>query len=322
MANTGLGMKVLGADVRLIGKIGRDSFGAIVRHILDEYGAGDDLIEAEGEVTSYSVVVAPPGIDRVFLHCPGANDSFCRADISEDVLQDIALFHFGYPTLLKRMYRDGGAELKALLADMKERGIATSLDLTAVDPSSEAGKADWEAILADALPYVDFFVPSFEEICSMLQKEHYEELKVRAGERDLTEILDLERDIRPLAEKCILMGAKAVLLKCGSPGMYLKTSDHMEETGGRLMLDAEAWNNVSRFEKSYRIERVLSAAGAGDTSIAGFLTSVLDGSAPEEALRNAAAAGALCCTAYDSVSGLLPLKEIRSRILAGWEKSW
>lgn len=38
--------------------------------------------------------------------------------------------------------------------------------------------------------------------------------------------------------------------------------------------------------------------------------------------RNAAAAGALCCTAYDSVSGLLPLKEIRSRILAGWEKSW
>lgn len=38
--------------------------------------AGDDLIIEDGEITSYSVVVAGPGIDRIFLHCPGANDTF------------------------------------------------------------------------------------------------------------------------------------------------------------------------------------------------------------------------------------------------------
>ena len=71
---------------------------------------------------------------------------------------------------------------------------------------------------------------------------------------------------------------------------------------------------------SFKIDRVLSGTGAGDTSIAAFLTSVLNGAGPGEALENAAAEGALCCTAYDAVSGLLPLDEVRKMIEEGWEK--
>ena len=56
-----------------MGKIGKDAFGTIVKKQIAEYVSTDSMIEAEGENTSYSVVIAPKGIDRMFLHCPGAN---------------------------------------------------------------------------------------------------------------------------------------------------------------------------------------------------------------------------------------------------------
>ena len=321
VANTGLGMKFMGADVRLMGKIGKDAFGGMVREILDGYGAGAYLLEDDQEATSYTVVIAVPGIDRVFLHCPGANDTFDGTEIPESALEDAALFHFGYPTLMRKMFIEDGKYLTAMYRRMKEKGIATSLDLSMVDEDSEAGRADWKTILGHVLPYVDFFVPSFEEICFMLDRPRYERLLKEAGDGDITAIVSVEKDIRPLAEECLALGAKAVLLKCGAPGMFLMTSGHMEEAGVRLGLSPEAWNGFVNFEGSYKIDRVLSGTGAGDTSIAAFLTSLLEGCGPKEAMENAAGAGALCCMAYDAVSGLVPLDEIRKKIDAGWEKA-
>ena len=157
VANTGLALKLLGADVSLMGKTGRDAFGDMVAEILKRYGAAEGLIRAEGESTSYSVVLAIPGIDRIFLHHPGANHTFRAADIPRERIKDAALFHFGYPPLMRSMYTDGGAELVHVLRMAREAGAATSLDLAAVDAGSEAGQADWRGILERALPYVDFF---------------------------------------------------------------------------------------------------------------------------------------------------------------------
>ena len=321
VANTGLGMLKMGADVSLMGKVGEDSFGAMVRDILNRYGAGDNLITVPGETTSYSVVIAAPGIDRIFLHCPGANDTFDGTEIPESALEDTALFHFGYPTLMKKMFQEDGRYLESMFRRMKEKGIATSLDMAAVDPDSEAGRADWGKILENVLPYVDFFVPSFEELCFMLDRGRYEELIREAGNSDVTGFISVERDVRPLAEKCLELGAHAVLIKCGAPGLYLMTSEKMEETGERLELDAGAWNGFCRFERSYRVDHVVSGTGAGDTCIAAFLTSILEGMPPETCMENAAAAGALCCMSVDAVSGQKPLAEIRQLIEAGWEKA-
>ncbi len=322
VANTGLGMKKLGADVRLLAKVGNDAFGTMVQKILNQYGAGDDLIVSDEDSTSYSVVLAIPGIDRMFLHNAGANNTFSEEDIPDSALDGVSLFHFGYPPLMQRMYEDDGEHLVNLMRRVKNRGIATSLDLAAVDPQSRAGQCDWEKILERTLPYIDFFVPSFEELCFMLDRSKYDQLVEAHEGDDITKHLSLEDDIRPLADKCLKLGAKAVLLKCGAPGMYLKTSDKMQETGERLALDAEKWNLFEAFEPSFQIDHVLSGTGAGDTSIAAFLTSILEGYGPKESLENASATGALCCTAVDAVSGLLPLREVRKKIDGGWEKSY
>lgn len=323
VANTGLGMKALGVDTRLVGKVGNDEFGRMVKGILDESGAGDDLMMDSDSITSYTIVLAAPGIDRIFLHCSGANDSFTGEEVSDEILDGAALFHFGYPTVMRQMYAEDGRNLEALFSHVSSMGIATSLDMAAVDKDSEAGEADWEKILERTLPFVDFFVPSFEELCFMLDRPRFERLQVmsRAAGGDVTKAMDIDSDVRPLAEKCLAMGAKAVLLKCGAPGMFLETSGSMEKAGSRIDLDTEEWNDFCAFERSYRIKKVLSGTGAGDTSIAAFLTSILEGYGPREALQNAVAEGALCCTAYDAISGLKNLDEIRSMISSGWSKA-
>lgn len=323
VANTGLGMKVLGAEVTLMGKLGCDEFGDMVCRMLDKYGAAEGMIRSEEVSTSYSVVLAVPGIDRIFLHNPGANNCFKASDISEEELKDAVLFHFGYPTLMKSMYENDGAELTALFKKAKECGCATSLDLSAVDPDSDAGQADWKRILTDVMPYVDFFVPSVEELCFMLDRERFDEWQKRADGGDITEYLNPDEDVRPLAKKCMELGAKVLLLKCGAPGIYFCTSQKevLDKISPKIELDSEKWANLRKFERSYVPEKILSGTGAGDTSIAAFLTSILNGEDPDMCLHLAAATGASCVAAYDALSGLKPLEELKQKIASGWPKN-
>lgn len=322
VANTGLAMKLLGADVLLMGKIGRDSFGKMIQNILESYNVKEGMLISETESTSYSVILAIPGIDRIFLHHPGANDSFKEKEILQEELEKADLFHFGYPPLMKTMYEDNGEELWKLLKRVKAFGTATSLDMAAVDPDSAAGKADWGEILRRILPYVDFFSPSVEELCFMLDRSRFSEWKVRAKGKDITEILDIEKDVRPLAENCMKLGTKVLLIKCGAAGIYYRTASKKQlmQVGERVGLCMEEWACKEGFEKSYVPDVVRSGTGAGDTSIAAFLTAMLRGYSLERSIRLAAATGASCVAAYDALSGLKPFEELEQKIADGWKK--
>ena len=316
VANTGLALKLLGNEVRLLGKIGIDAMGSMVKNVMESYGAGG-LIEDPASATSYTVVLAVPGHDRIFLHDPGANDSFCEADIPDQALEGAKLFHFGYPPLMKRMYEEEGKELAAMFRHVRERGIVTSLDFAVIDPKSPAGKADWKHILRTVLPFVDFFEPSFEELCFMLDRERYDRLNCGG---DMTEGLDLEAEAMPLAQMLIAMGCRSVLVKCGTSGMVYRTAgrEALSETCARLGMDLGAWADRSGIQPCFLADHVRSGTGAGDTSIAAFLTGVLRGSGPEDCAALAAAEGACCVTAYDALSGIRPIEELMERIRAGW----
>lgn len=323
VANTGLAMKILGADVTLMGKIGKDAFGKMVSSVLKQYRVEDGLIISEKESTSYSVVLAIPGIDRIFLHNPGANHTFRSEDVPQEKLAEAALFHFGYPPLMKSMYENDGAELVKMMKRAKMCGAATSLDFASIDEEAEAGGVNWKKVLEDVIPYVDIFVPSVEELCYMLDRERFADWKSRAKGKDVTEILDIEKDVKPLADTCMMLGAKILLIKCGVAGMYFRTAeyDRLQEIGSKIELDTREWAGKNGFEKSYVPEKVLSGTGAGDTSIAAFLTAMLMGYTPKRALRLAAATGASCVAAYDALSGLKSFEELEKRINAGWAKN-
>lgn len=322
VANTGLAMKILGADVTLMGKIGKDAFGDMVYNILKKYDAEAGMILSDKESTSYTVILAVPGIDRIFLHNSGANHSFRASDIPQKALEEAALFHFGYPPLMRSMYENDGAELVEIMKRAKAAGAATSLDMAAVDPDAQAGRADWEKILECVMPFVDFFVPSVEELCFMLDRKRYEQWQERASGKDITEVLDIEKDIKPLGRQCMEFGAKVLLIKCGAPGMYYKTAGRraLLNIGNRVGLDLNSWADKEGFEKSYVPECILSGTGAGDTSIAAFLTAMLEGYPLEKTLQLSTATGASCVAAYDALSGLQTFDELEQKINAGWHK--
>ena len=187
VANTGLALHKLGVPVRLIGKTGCDAFAGLIRTQLEAAGAQASLQADSACSTSYTVVLAPPGIDRVFLHNPGANESFSEADVPDDLLAGAALMHFGYPPLMLRLCRDGGAELLRLFERARALGLATSLDMVAVDPASEAAAVDWGALLPRLMPLTDFFLPSAEELCFLLDRPLHAQWLARAQGRQAAE---------------------------------------------------------------------------------------------------------------------------------------
>ena len=312
-ANVGLSAQRIGLTVSLMGKCGDDLLGqtllAVLRRASSQCASGMRIVP--GEHTSYSVVLAVPGADRAFLHCPGANDTFAADDVDLDLVARARMFYFGYPPLMARMYSDGGTDLCRLLSAVKAAGVTTALDMAFPDPTAPAGKADWPGILATALPQVDIFAPSVEELTFMLRRHQYDEL-TSAGD-----ILDrLSADLlRELSGTCLDMGVAVAVIKCGRHGLYVRTAGpDRVRTMGSAAPDPDGWADREIFAPSYLVDRVVSATGAGDSSVAGFLAGLLRGTDLTTAADCACAAGAQNVQAVDAISGILPWDETISRL--------
>ncbi len=319
VANTGLALQKLGIPTRLIARVGADALGRLVGELMSASGAECVLHEDSQAATSYSVVVAPPGVDRVFLHHAGANGRFSAADVPDALLQGAKLLHFGYPPLMPEFYDNHGEALCNLFARAKALGLATSLDMTAIDPQSEAARVDWPVFLATVLPQTDFFLPSAEEICFMLDRPRHGEWLRRADGGDIAQSLLIPQDIAPLLDTVMRMGAKVAVVKCGARGLCYRTAGEAALAQVGLTLDTSVWADKSGFLPAFRPRSTICASGAGDVSIAAFLASALEGCPPETCARRAAAAGACCVENVDTLSGLTPLPALDKRIADGWE---
>ncbi|MBN2046961.1 MAG: carbohydrate kinase family protein [Anaerolineaceae bacterium] len=320
-SNTGLSMFRLGVPTHLMAKIGQDALGEVAQSIVNSYDAGlkEFMIVDESASTSYTVIVNPPGVDRIFLHSPGANDSFTADDLKFDVIRDSQLFHFGYPQLMKQMYIEDGVYLTELYRRVKETGVTTSLDVSFPDPSAPMGKADWRKILGNTLPYVDLFLPSIEEILFMLMRSTYDELMAKPGGilGNLTPDLLLA-----VGDEIISMGVKIALVKLGDQGLFLRTASEaqLEDMGCARPQDTVLWADRALWAPCFKV-KVVGTTGAGDATIAGFLSSFLRELAPEAAITMAAAIGASNVEAADALSGVRDWESTAKRILSGWERA-
>ncbi|MGI6721601.1 MAG: carbohydrate kinase family protein [Anaerovoracaceae bacterium] len=302
VANTGAAMKLFGVEPVLCAKIGQDDFGAMLKNMLQrETGeaALSGLLEDPELDTAYSIIMAPEGLDRAILQNPGANDDYSFADVDFDALQDCSLLHFGHPPSLKKIYRNEGEDLMMIFSRAKERGMVTSLDLCAVDPDSDAGRQDWKRILQRVLPYVDFFVPSIDELRYMMRS---------GDDASAAYLAALSRDF----------GASNVLIKCGTRGMYYSNADaettsKIERDLGREAGSLADWADRRGSAKAKTVKKEVSGLGAGDTSIAAYLSAMLRGYPFEEALELALIEGALCVTQASSTGGLVPFEDLATR---------
>ena len=318
VSNTGLALHRLGFPVKLIGRVGKDYFGDILLKRISQYGNGlaDYISSVDNEVTSYSLVINPPGVDRIFYHCPGANDSFNENDISDTALKNASVFHFGYPPVLKKIYRDGGRGLLSILKRAKSFGAITSLDMALPDPSSEAGKLNWTTYMEMVSPYLDFFMPSIEELLFMFDRDKYDKLSSLSGKDPIIRNVT-RKTVNNLTDKILEMGCFGVFVKLGNRGAYLKTGKLNNNIKESISVE---WENVELYTPVFKIKKVKGTTGAGDTTIAGFLGSLDSGLGPKEAVDMAVAVGSSCVEESDAISGIKSWEQTRNRIKKGWEK--
>ncbi|MBN1220611.1 MAG: carbohydrate kinase family protein [Anaerolineae bacterium] len=316
VSNTGLALHKLGVNTRLMGKVGDDVFGQVILNLIS--GLDDRLVDGmsitPGEASSYTIILNPPQTDRIFLHCTGANDTFGADDVNYDLLHQVALFHFGYPPLMKGMYQNDGAELIEIFRRAKTTGVTTSLDMAMPDPNAPSGRVNWSTILKNTLPYVDLFVPSIDEIMLMLYPDLFRE--VSAQTRPITPSL-----ASGIADDLLGMGVRVVLLKAGHLGLYLRTADAAALAGmGRACpTNLERWTNRELWLSVFAV-KVVGTTGAGDATIAGFLAAFLRDLPPTEVATMAAAVGACNVEAADAVSGIRSWEETLARVQAGWPR--
>jgi sugar/nucleoside kinase (ribokinase family) len=322
VSNTGLALNKLGIETQLVGKVGDDLFGQAIRQMVGSHGPhlADGMVVDKTVSTSYTIIINPPGVDRMFLHCPGANDTFSVDDVRYDLVSGARLFHFGYPPVMKSMYENNGAQLAEVFRRAKETGVTTSLDMALPDPSSASGRADWGAILKSALRYVDVFLPSIEEILYMLRRGTYDEL-CRAAHGPNFLPLIAPQLLSDLSRELLEMGVKVVCLKLGDRGLYLRTADRpaIESLGRAQPADPAAWADRELWTPCFKAD-VVGTTGAGDATIAGFLSALLRDMSPEAAVTAAVAVGACNVEAADALSGIRRWDETLQRVAGGWAR--
>ena len=292
--NTGGALNRFGLNVCLMGKVGDDVLGQGILEQMQANGMNTDgMIIEQGAASSYTIVLNMPGIDRIPLHYPGPNDTFCADDIDYNIVANARHFHFGYPPLMRGMFADGGEQLSEIFRRVKELGVTTSLDMARPDPDAESGKADWRAILQKVLPFVDLFTPSIDELLYMLDRKKFEAFE---ASKELT-----RADLDALGAELTAMGAKSIFMKLGDLGAY-----YYSET-------------EQVYSSCFEVELV-GAIGSGDCTIAGFLAATLRGLSAEESVTCAVAAGACNVEAADALSGIPTWDELQKRISKGWKK--
>ncbi|WP_246131844.1 carbohydrate kinase family protein [Paenibacillus hemerocallicola] len=319
VANSGLALHRLGVAVKLMGKVGDDAFGRLIMEALGKHSPrmADGMIVSGGEQSSYSIVISPSGSDRIFLHCPGTNDTFKADDVSEESLDGAKLLHFGYPPLMKEMYENDGRELEKLLAKAKAKGLTVSLDMSRPDPDSPSGKVDWRSILKRILPYVDLYLPSWEETVFMLGSD-----RSGSGANGGAQASVSAHDLASISGQLVEMGAAVVGIKLGEEGLYVRTTgdaDRMSRIGAAMPSTIADWRERELLAPCFETT-VVGTTGAGDCTIAGFLCGLLHGLPLEETMTAAVAVGACSVETLDATSGIVPWTSVVRRIEKGWRR--
>ena len=145
----------LGLKTALSGTVGRDAPGDYLVASAQKLGVDCRAVGVSDELApSCSVVLGEAGGARHFAYYGKSNYTYDGSVITDGLLADSRLLYVGSALGLPSL---GDGTLAGLFRRAKERGCITAMDATASFDDV------WLPHIADALPFCDIFIPSYEE---------------------------------------------------------------------------------------------------------------------------------------------------------------
>ena len=164
----------LGHKTAFIGKVGNDFFGEQLKNAITEVGIDSAYLRMDDEVhTTLAMVHTYPDGDRdfSFYRNPGADMMLTEAEISESLMKDSRIFHFGTLSMTHEGVR---AATKKAVGIAKEAGALISFDPNLRPPLWKDMDEAREQVLY-GLGYCDILKISDNEIQWLTGKSDYTE---------------------------------------------------------------------------------------------------------------------------------------------------
>lgn len=271
-ANTASWLAHDGQDATLIGAIGDDAFGSLVRHHLNALRVTDLLVTIPGSTTGTCVIIVDASGERTMLPDPGANAGLTPRDLPGAAFRRGDHLHLSGYTLLHADTRAVGLEA---LRRARKAGMTTSLD-----PASAAPLALDPTALDSAMSLIDVLIAN------------------EAEAEVLTGFADPHRALAALADRVatavVKIGGLGSLARraCADRASDDRTGD--DRAGQPIhSMRHDGQPAVSESATARAVEAViLDTTGAGDAFAAGFLPAWVDGRSLDECLTAAARSAA------------------------------
>lgn len=220
----------LGHTVRLVSAVGQDPAGSFVLEHCRKNKIDSSFLAVSGTLTTSINVplISPDGERSVITNRSGSLWQLCLDDLDLSCLEEGSVLSFA--SIFNNPRLDQPAMLE-IFRRAKERGMTICADM--VSPRF-AEKVD---DIRQALAYVDYFFPNYDEAC------------------ELTGLMELDE----IADSFLACGVKNVIIKIGRRGAYVK--------------NAQECFIVPIYPKANCVD----TTGAGDNFASGFITALLEG---------------------------------------------
>ncbi len=261
-AGTSVDLAKLGMQVFAMGALGEDELGNFVETTMRRYGINTaGLVRKKGVQTSATMLPIRPNGERPALHVPGTSEVLSYEDLDLAIIAATDFLHIGGTPLMPRF---DGPPMQKVFKFAKEHQVTTTYDLLAMD------RPDLLEKVSVCLPYVDYFMPGFEEAVMI------------CGLTDRKEVIRFFLD----------RGAKHTVFKMGADGSSI----------GWLENDRVKEIRVPALKVP-----IVDSTGCGDAYCAGFITGLSLGWDLEKAAWLGTAAGALVIQGLGSDAGIVDL---------------
>ena len=267
-------MSRLGHKIGLMSMVGKDAVGNFIVEHCEKNGIDYSGVKMkEGIDTSINVGLVTADGERTFV--TNRNGSLWKMTID-----DVDLDRIGEARLLSfaSIFNNPLLDCPAMVTIFKE---AKKHEMIICADMIKARLGETLDDIKEALSYVDYFFPNYDEACLM------------TGETELDKV----------ADKFLSCGIKNVVIKTGKKGCYIKSQN------GNV-LEVPAMKGIT----------AIDTIGAGDNFASGFITAILEGKSLKECAEFANVTASISVQSVGATTGVQRREQVDERLVEYYEQ--